>query len=643
MNINGSVGITFPDGTLQTTAAVGGGSVTGVTAVAPLTSSGGVNPAISLTGIVPPANGGTGASSLTGFLFGNGASPATPATAAQLTSLLGTTPVQKATNIDGGAANQIPFQTAAGVTSFTPAPTLANTYLEWDGTNLVWAAGDGTGTVTSASVVSANGFAGTVATPTTTPAITISTSITGVLLGNGTSISAAAASDITTLLGSTPVGLATNLAGGLAGSLPYQTGAGVTTFLAAGTPGQTLTISAGNLPVWTTAAANATLTIGTGLDGTSYNGSTAVTVKLADTAVAPATYGTAISIPVITVDQQGRLTAVTTAATIGVVYQGTWDAATNTPTLANGTGTQGSYYITNVAGTNGLGTFAIGDWIVYNGAVWDKVDNSQTTAVANFSITGIPAGRYLIGGGGSPITGQVGVPAADITGTLGAGFGGTGFATYTAGDTLYASAATTLSKLAIGAAGFIMTSTGTAPQWVNSNTLTVAKATNVAGGAAGSLPYQTAADTTAFLAAGTNGQILTLAAGVPTWTAAGPAATISGGAAGQVLYQSAAGTTAFTAVGTAGQILTSNAAGAPTWSSAFNGTVGATTPSTGAFTTLSASTSANLTTSGTVVINPTTTVGSTMDGVAIGATTPAAITGTTVTATKFVGVSGGVF
>ena len=47
------------------------------------------------------------------------------------------------------------------------------------------------GSVTSVSIVSANGFAGTVATATTTPAITISTSITGLLKGNGTAISAA--------------------------------------------------------------------------------------------------------------------------------------------------------------------------------------------------------------------------------------------------------------------------------------------------------------------------------------------------------------------------------------------------------------------------------------------------------------------
>jgi hypothetical protein len=53
--------------------------------------------------------------------------------------------------------------------------------------------GGGSGTVTSVSVVSANGFAGTVANATTTPAVTLSTSITGVLKGNGTAISAASA------------------------------------------------------------------------------------------------------------------------------------------------------------------------------------------------------------------------------------------------------------------------------------------------------------------------------------------------------------------------------------------------------------------------------------------------------------------
>ena len=51
----------------------------------------------------------------------------------------------------------------------------------------------GTGTVTSVSVTSANGFAGTVTTPTTTPIITVSTIVTGLLKGNGTAVSAAVA------------------------------------------------------------------------------------------------------------------------------------------------------------------------------------------------------------------------------------------------------------------------------------------------------------------------------------------------------------------------------------------------------------------------------------------------------------------
>lgn len=65
--------------------------------------------------------------------------------------------------------------------------------------------------------------------------------------------------------------------------------------------------------------------------------------------------------------------------------------------------------------------------------------------------------------------------------------------------------------------GDFSTGTFTWPTFNQSTTGTAAKATNIAGGAAGSLPYQSATDTTAFLAAGTNGQVLTLASGVPSW------------------------------------------------------------------------------------------------------------------------------
>jgi len=53
--------------------------------------------------------------------------------------------------------------------------------------------GGGSGTVTSVSVATANGLAGSVASSTTTPAITLSTTVTGVLKGNGSAISAATA------------------------------------------------------------------------------------------------------------------------------------------------------------------------------------------------------------------------------------------------------------------------------------------------------------------------------------------------------------------------------------------------------------------------------------------------------------------
>ena len=76
--------------------------------------------------------------------------------------------------------------------AFTAAGT-SGQILQSNGASIPTWVNGASGTVTSASVVSANGFAGTVATATTTPAITLTTSITGVLKGNGTALSAATA------------------------------------------------------------------------------------------------------------------------------------------------------------------------------------------------------------------------------------------------------------------------------------------------------------------------------------------------------------------------------------------------------------------------------------------------------------------
>jgi hypothetical protein len=88
-----------------------------------------------------------------------------------------------------GATSAVTFK-AAGQTGVSVAVG-EKCFVYYNGTDYVKVATSTAGTVTSASVVSANGFAGTVATATTTPAITVSTSITGVLKGNGTAISAA--------------------------------------------------------------------------------------------------------------------------------------------------------------------------------------------------------------------------------------------------------------------------------------------------------------------------------------------------------------------------------------------------------------------------------------------------------------------
>ena len=67
-------------------------------------------------------------------------------------------------------------------------------------------------------------------------------------------------------------------------------------------------------------------------------------------------------------------------------YQGTWNASTNTPTLTSSTGTKGYYYVVDVAGStnlNGITDWQIGDWAIFNGSVWQKVDNTDAVTSVN--------------------------------------------------------------------------------------------------------------------------------------------------------------------------------------------------------------------------------------------------------------------
>jgi hypothetical protein len=266
-------------------------------------------------------------------------------------------------------------------------------------------------------------------------------------------------------------------------------------------------ISLGGSGTITAATPNA-LTIGTGLSGTTYNGANPVTIAISNTTVVANSYGSASAVPTFTVNAQGQLTAASNtaisiassaitdkglangiatldgsgkvpiselpSAVLGTLsYQGTWNASTNTPTLASGVGVKGYYYVVSVAGStnlDGITDWKVGDWAVYNGTAWQKVDNTDAVTSVN-GYTGAVVLSYT--DVGAPSTGGI-----NATGTWGIGI---------SGNAATATSATT--------------------------------STNIAGGATGSLPYQSAAGTTAMLAAGTEGFILQINSGLPSWQA----------------------------------------------------------------------------------------------------------------------------
>lgn len=70
----------------------------------------------------------------------------------------------------------------------------------------------------------------------------------------------------------------------------------------------------------------------------------------------------------------------------GVTYQGGWNASTNSPALSSGTGTKGYYYVVTTAGStnlDGITDWKLGDWAIYNGTVWEKVDNTDSVTSVN--------------------------------------------------------------------------------------------------------------------------------------------------------------------------------------------------------------------------------------------------------------------
>jgi len=86
-------------------------------------------------------------------------------------------------------------------------------------------------------------------------------------------------------------------------------------------------------------------------------------------------------------DSTGRVPTAQLPASIigGLIYQGVWNAASNTPALASGVGSKGCYYKVGMAGTttlDGTSSWSIGDLVIFDGATWDKIDGESTVVVS---------------------------------------------------------------------------------------------------------------------------------------------------------------------------------------------------------------------------------------------------------------------
>jgi hypothetical protein len=170
-------------------------------------------------------------------------------------------------------------------------------------------------------------------------------------------------------------------------------------------------------------SANQTVTLTGDVTG---SGATAITTTLAAATVTGKvltgfSVGSAVSVAATDtiLAAFGKVQAQLNAVSGALVYQGVWNASTNSPALASGVGTKGYYYKVSVAGStliDGVSTWKVGDMIVFNGTTWDGIDGVPTEVVTVFGRTGVvvaTSGDYTV----AQVTGAAPLDSPTFTGT----------------------------------------------------------------------------------------------------------------------------------------------------------------------------------------------------------------------------------
>ena len=311
------------------------------------------------------------------------------------TGVTGTLPVA-----NGGTGNTtipaLSIPVANTLNTFTSVTPAAGQSVRINAGNTAWEAyTPSSGTVSSISVVSANGLAGTVATATTTPAITLSTTITGVLKGNGTAISAATAgTDYVAPGTATTFTAAQNFAA--SGITLKGSSTGITTFASANASvtNYTVTFPAATGTVLTTAAAVQAIEGGTGQTSYAvgdllYASTTTALSKLADVATGNSLISGGVGVAPswgkigLTTHVSGTLavanggTNLTTYTANGVLY------ASGTTTLANGSVLT---FNGSTLGVNGVSIGRGASAVATNTAVGTTTLNANTTGDLNTAV-----------------------------------------------------------------------------------------------------------------------------------------------------------------------------------------------------------------------------------------------------------------